>query len=177
MLPPSPPPWPISVFQSGELFALTYGALVAQLLKDYESDEEVNKQLVKMWVTCCCSWHKWYCWVLLHTHICCVHRGYNIGVRLVEDYLARVPTQQRCHDMRETAQAISKVLVQDIAQCNVIYEVVHSTGQLYLPTVTLWWYVCTQACTRLLTWLWPHTSAVVQYCATVLQQVKRSITL
>lgn len=37
-----------SVSQSGELFALTYGALVAQLLKDYENDEEVNKQLVKM---------------------------------------------------------------------------------------------------------------------------------
>ena len=46
---------------------------------------------------------------LLHTG--CVHRGYNIGVRLVEDYLARMPSQQRCHDMRETAQAISKVPV------------------------------------------------------------------
>ena len=38
-------------------------------------------------------------------------RGHNIGVRLVEDYLARMPNQQRCHDMRETAQAISKVCV------------------------------------------------------------------
>jgi len=34
--------------QSGELFTLTYGSLVAQLLKDYEQDEEVNKQLDKM---------------------------------------------------------------------------------------------------------------------------------
>lgn len=34
--------------QNGELFSLTYGALVAQLLKDYEDDEEVNKQLEKM---------------------------------------------------------------------------------------------------------------------------------
>ena len=34
--------------QSAELFTLTYGALVAQLVKDYESDEEVNKQLDKM---------------------------------------------------------------------------------------------------------------------------------
>jgi len=34
--------------QSGELFALTYGSLVSQLLKDYEQDEEVNKQLDKM---------------------------------------------------------------------------------------------------------------------------------
>ena len=37
-------------FQNGELFTLTYGALVAQLLRDYEDDEEVNKQLEKMFV-------------------------------------------------------------------------------------------------------------------------------
>lgn len=35
--------------QSGELFSLTYGAMVAQLVRDYESDEEINKQLDKMW--------------------------------------------------------------------------------------------------------------------------------
>ena len=35
-------------FQSGELFTLTYGALVGQLVKDYESDAEVNKQLDRM---------------------------------------------------------------------------------------------------------------------------------
>ena len=34
--------------QSGELFSLTYGALVAQLVRDYEKDEEINKQLDKM---------------------------------------------------------------------------------------------------------------------------------
>ena len=34
--------------QSGELFTLTYGALVGQLVKDYESDAEVNKQLDRM---------------------------------------------------------------------------------------------------------------------------------
>lgn len=34
--------------QSAELFILTHGALVAQLVKDYESDDEVNKQLDKM---------------------------------------------------------------------------------------------------------------------------------
>ena len=50
-----------------------------------------------------------YCYILLHNTHYCMQRGYNIGVRLVEDYLARMPTQQRCHDMRETAQAISKV--------------------------------------------------------------------
>ncbi|XP_072018621.1 trafficking protein particle complex subunit 3-like [Amphiura filiformis] len=66
---------------SQELFTLTYGALVAQLVKDYESDEEVNKQLDKM--------------------------GYNIGVRLVEDFLARSGVG-RCHDFRETADVIAK---------------------------------------------------------------------
>lgn len=34
--------------QSSELFTLTYGALVTQLLKDYENDEDVNKQLERM---------------------------------------------------------------------------------------------------------------------------------
>ena len=43
------------------IFSLTYGALVAQILKDYESVDDVNKQLEKM--------------------------GHNIGVRLVEDFL------------------------------------------------------------------------------------------
>ena len=36
--------------QSGELFSLTYGAMVAQLVRDYEKDEEINKQLDKMQV-------------------------------------------------------------------------------------------------------------------------------
>lgn len=32
------------------MFTLTYGALVAQLIKDYEDDEMVNRQLDKMYV-------------------------------------------------------------------------------------------------------------------------------
>ncbi|KAI9228847.1 MAG: NO signaling/Golgi transport ligand-binding domain-containing protein [Piptocephalis tieghemiana] len=67
---------------NAELFALTYGSLVAQLVKDYEDYGEVNKQLEKM--------------------------GYNIGIRLVEDFLARA-SMPRCADFRETAEAISKV--------------------------------------------------------------------
>lgn len=35
-------------------------------------------------------------------------RGYNIGVRLIEDFLARSNTG-RCHDFRETADVIAKV--------------------------------------------------------------------
>lgn len=67
---------------SSELFTLTYGALVAQLVKDYENDEEVNKQLDRM--------------------------GYNIGIRLIEDFLAR-SSVTKCTDFRETADNIAKV--------------------------------------------------------------------
>lgn len=38
------------------------------------------------------------------------HRGYNIGVRLIEDFLAR-SNVGRCHDFRETADVIAKVTV------------------------------------------------------------------
>ncbi len=35
-------------------------------------------------------------------------RGYNIGIRLIEDFLAR--TQQgRCYDLKETADILAKV--------------------------------------------------------------------
>uniref|UniRef100_A0A667GS26 Trafficking protein particle complex subunit n=1 Tax=Lynx canadensis TaxID=61383 RepID=A0A667GS26_LYNCA len=75
---------------SSELFTLTYGALVTQLCKDYENDEDVNKQLDK---------------ILLSYFL---PRGYNIGVRLIEDFLAR-SNVGRCHDFRETADVIAKV--------------------------------------------------------------------
>ena len=62
---------------------LTYGTIVAQLCSDYDSDYgEVNKQLDKM--------------------------GYNIGMRLVEDFFAKSGIQ-RCANFRETAETISKV--------------------------------------------------------------------
>lgn len=37
------------IYQNGELVSLMYGALVVQMLKDYEDVEEVNKQLEKMY--------------------------------------------------------------------------------------------------------------------------------
>ncbi|GAA5987525.1 hypothetical protein JCM11641_007174 [Rhodosporidiobolus odoratus] len=67
---------------NAELFTLTYGALVVQLIKDYEDYDEVNKQLEKM--------------------------GYNIGVRLIEDFLARTGLA-RCKDFAEVAEVLSKV--------------------------------------------------------------------
>ncbi|KAI8985428.1 BET3 family protein [Pilobolus umbonatus] len=67
---------------NAELFTLTYGSMVVQLVKDFEDYTEVNKQLEKM--------------------------GYNIGQRLIEDFLARSGIG-RCSELRDTAEAISKV--------------------------------------------------------------------
>eukprot|EP00040_Diaphanoeca_grandis_P010188 m.52175 g.52175 ORF g.52175 m.52175 type:complete len:177 (-) comp21556_c0_seq1:442-972(-) len=68
---------------SSELFTLTYGSLVAQLIKDYEEDEEVNIQLEKM--------------------------GYNIGTRLIDDFLANATQTSKCTEFRETADVVAKV--------------------------------------------------------------------
>lgn len=69
---------------NSELVILTYGTIVAQLCKDYENDYiEVNKQLDRM--------------------------GYNIGLRLIEDYLAKSNAMKRCADFKETAEMIAKV--------------------------------------------------------------------
>lgn len=63
---------------------MTYGSIVAQLCKDFEGDYvEVNKQLDKM--------------------------GYNIGLRLIEEFLAKSNMQQRCSNFKDTAEVISKV--------------------------------------------------------------------
>ena len=63
---------------------MTYGALVVQLIQDYEDYAEVNKQLDKM--------------------------GYNIGTRLIEDFLAR-SNMGRCADFREVGEVVAKVRV------------------------------------------------------------------
>ena len=44
---------------------------------------------------------------------CDICRGYNIGCRLIEDFLAR-SSVGRCYDFKETADVISKVLVDDV---------------------------------------------------------------
>ena len=68
---------------NAELVTLTYGTIVAQLCRDFDSDYvEVNRQLERM--------------------------GYNIGVRLIEDFLAKSNVGQ-CANFRETAEMISKV--------------------------------------------------------------------
>jgi len=65
-----------------ELFTLTYGAIVRQLITDIEEVEEVNKELDQM--------------------------GYNIGIRLIDDFLAKSHVS-RCIDFKVTAETIAKV--------------------------------------------------------------------
>jgi len=68
---------------NAELLTLTYGSLVVQLLRDLGSAEAVNAQLERM--------------------------GYNIGVRLVEEFLARSNQTKKCRDLSETAETIAYV--------------------------------------------------------------------
>src|SRR5436190_10977970 len=61
-------------------------------------------------------------------------RGYNIGVRLIEDFLAKSNTG-RCRDFRETADVIAKVHTRHISTNGKI------AFKIYLnitPTVTSW---------------------------------------
>ncbi|KAI9722148.1 MAG: transport protein particle 22 kDa subunit [Chrysothrix sp. TS-e1954] len=68
---------------NAELVTLTYGTVVAQLCRDFENDyAEVNKQLDKM--------------------------GYNIGVRLIDDFLAK-SNMGRCSSFKEAGEVISRV--------------------------------------------------------------------
>ncbi|TDL24818.1 transport protein particle complex subunit [Rickenella mellea] len=83
---------------NAELFAMTYGALVVQLIQDYEDYAEVNKQLEKM--------------------------GYNIGTRLIEDFLAR-SSLGRCADFREVGEVVSKVGFKSFL--NITPTVTHAT--------------------------------------------------
>lgn len=66
---------------SCDLFVMTYGSLVSQMLTDFDSIENVNKQLDRM--------------------------GYNIGLRLIEDYLAK-SNSPRCRDLKDVADKIQQ---------------------------------------------------------------------
>lgn len=62
-----------------DLFSLTYGSVISQLINDCDCVDEVNKQLESM--------------------------GYNIGLRLVEDFLAK-SSSTRCRDLKDIADKI-----------------------------------------------------------------------
>lgn len=70
---------------NAELLTLTYGSLVVQLIRDLGgATDEVNVQLERM--------------------------GHSIGLRLVEEFLARSGAITRpCKDLSETAEVIAKI--------------------------------------------------------------------
>jgi trafficking protein particle complex subunit 3 len=69
---------------NAELFALTYGALVTEVLRDYGDDiGAVNEQLEKM--------------------------GHSMGVRCVDEYLAKLSTAAPpCSNFMDTAEVLAK---------------------------------------------------------------------
>ena len=66
---------------NSELLTLTYGAMVSQLIRDYENPLEVNVQLEAM--------------------------GYNIGVRVVDEFCAK-SRGVRCRNFRETMDTVAR---------------------------------------------------------------------
>lgn len=68
---------------NAELFIMTYGVIVQQLCQDFNNDYiKINENLFSM--------------------------GYNIGVRLIEDFLARTALP-RCPNMIMTSEVVTKV--------------------------------------------------------------------
>jgi hypothetical protein len=101
---------------NAELVTLTYGTIVVQLCKDYDNDyAEVNKQLDKM--------------------------GYNIGLRLIEDYLAKSNTMKRCSSFRETADMIARVSAKPSGSLIPSWPIIQVGFKIFLnisPQVTNW---------------------------------------
>lgn len=67
---------------NSELVSMAYGALVTQLLKDFEKVEDVNFQLEKM--------------------------GYRIGNRLIDEYMSKTNSMS-CETFQETAESIARI--------------------------------------------------------------------
>lgn len=83
-MPPAPgskAPLPTLEQINAEVFTLLYGSVVRQLITDLEDLDEVNKQLDQM--------------------------GYNIGVRLIDEFLAKAKIG-RCSSFKDTADVIAK---------------------------------------------------------------------
>ena len=91
---------------------MTYGALVVQLIQDYEDYAEVNKQLDLMYVS------GWFFLRYFHaSYSAKLNRGYNIGTRLIEDFLARSNTG-RCADFKEVGEVVAKVCQTQNSTCS-----------------------------------------------------------
>jgi hypothetical protein len=77
--------WTKMAKTNSELFSLTYGAMVRQLLADHEDVATVNQQLEKM--------------------------GHNIGCRLIDEFLSKsgVGGNNGCASFKDTAEVMAKV--------------------------------------------------------------------
>ena len=94
-----------SCCQNSEIFTLTYGSIVRQLIIDLEDMEEVNKQLDTMYASkAACVLHN-----KPKSHLPFIPRGYNIGIRLIDEFLAKSKTT-KCIDFRDTADKVAKVM-------------------------------------------------------------------
>lgn len=67
---------------NADLFTLTYGALVMDVIRDRESPKEVNRELDKI--------------------------GYNMGLRMADDFLAKNPRVGRCSNMQQLSEVLAK---------------------------------------------------------------------
>eukprot|EP01029_Cantina_marsupialis_P029326 TRINITY_DN780113_c0_g1_i1.p1 TRINITY_DN780113_c0_g1~~TRINITY_DN780113_c0_g1_i1.p1 ORF type:complete len:189 (-),score=45.45 TRINITY_DN780113_c0_g1_i1:75-641(-) len=68
---------------NSELLVLAYGSFVAQLMKDFEDPALVNEQLFSV--------------------------GHNIGVRIIDEFLAKNPLCDSCKDFKESIEVLTKV--------------------------------------------------------------------
>ena len=68
---------------NSELFTMTYGSFVMQLLEDFEDPEEVNKQLDKI--------------------------GFKLGQRLIDEYFSKSGNITKCKSFAETAEHVAKI--------------------------------------------------------------------
>jgi hypothetical protein len=72
---------------NAELFALTYGSLVTELIRDYDDADEVNNQLDRI--------------------------GHSIGVRCVDEFLSKAEVSginiPPCQTMKDTADVVARI--------------------------------------------------------------------
>ncbi|KAI6171634.1 Trafficking protein particle complex subunit [Aphelenchoides besseyi] len=76
------PPPPDFKTMNSDLFSLTYGAFVMDVIRDREQVDDVNRQLEKI--------------------------GYNMGQRMADDFLAKNPRIGRCASMHQLAEILAK---------------------------------------------------------------------
>eukprot|EP00768_Dysnectes_brevis_P003546 gnl/Dysnectes_brevis/2526_a3033_1694.p1 GENE.gnl/Dysnectes_brevis/2526_a3033_1694~~gnl/Dysnectes_brevis/2526_a3033_1694.p1 ORF type:complete len:172 (-),score=37.11 gnl/Dysnectes_brevis/2526_a3033_1694:42-557(-) len=93
---------------NSEFFILTYGAIVSHLLEELKTDEKVNKQLDIM--------------------------GFNIGTRLVDEYLARSSSRGSCREFKDTAPAVVDA-IQQFLGCEATFDLSTEDSNVYTISI------------------------------------------